>query len=110
VKTYTLVTYDNGGVDFSEDHPTFSDKKVAMVALSLSNDKSALIVNNCKDGEISGYQQIDGKIRVFSIEGRPKLNLLLFSEGSIISSVETDKSSLKIYTEIQTALNKLDKL
>jgi len=114
LKTYTLITYTNGGVDFSENHPTLSDKNVAMVALSLSNDKSVLIVNNCKDGEISGYQNIDSKIRVFSIEGRPKLNLLLFCHGKIILPNEKDEitariSADKIYKTLQDAVNEIDK-
>ena len=115
MKTYTLITYTNGGVDFSEDRPMFTDKKIAMVALSLSNDRSALLVNNCNVGEISGYQKNNGKIRVFSIEGMPKLNLFLFSEGSIITPIEDDwlstkRSASKIYSKLQDILNKIDNL
>ena len=112
MKTYTLVSVINGWVDHEENRPIIKDKIAAMTALTLSNDKSALLVSGCKQGEISGYRKIDGKISVFSVEGEPMLNLLLLCGPSIISPIEETHgdytvkiSSHKIYKTLVDALN-----
>ena len=116
MKTYTLVSVINGGVDPYKDRPVIENRIAAMTALTLSNHGSALLVNGCEKGEISGYRKLDGKISVFSVEGEPMLNLLLLCGPAVISPIEevhgdyTIKiSTEKIYKTLVDALNVIAK-